>query len=58
VPVTTGVGLVAAVVAVHQVDPPGDRLDPLDDAEQFLPAGVGVAGVEAEADVVLADRVP
>ena len=46
------------VVGVDQVDAAGDRLDPVDDAEQVLAAGVGVAGVEAEADVVLADRVP
>jgi len=58
VPVPAGVELVAAVVAVHEVDPAGDRLDPLDDAEQLLPARVRVAGVEAEADVVLPYRVP
>ena len=36
----------------------GDRLDPVHDAEQLLAAGVGVAGVEAEARAVLADRRP
>lgn len=43
---------------MDQVDPTGDRLDPVHDVEQVLAAGVGVAGVEAEADAVLTDRVP
>ena len=49
VPVGAGVEGVPGVVGVDQVDPAGDRLDPVDDAEQLLAAGVGVAGVEAEA---------
>ena len=58
VPVAAGVERVLRVVGVHQVDAAGDRLDPVDDVEQVLAAGVGVAGVEAEADAEVADRVP
>ena len=62
VPVGAGVELVAAVVAVHQVDPAGDGAHLLDDAAEVGAAGVGVAGVEAEADGVAAlgpaDRLP
>ena len=54
VPVGAGVELVAAVVAVDEVDATGDRPDLLDDAAEVVPAGVGVAGVEAEADGVAA----
>ena len=43
---------------MDQVDAAGDRLDPVDDAEQILAAGVRVAGVQAEAHAELADRVP
>ena len=58
VPVPAGVERVLGVVGVDQVDPAGDRLDPVDDAEQLLAARVRVAGVQAEADLVVADRVP
>ena len=62
VPVGAGVELVAAVVAVHQVDPAGDGAHLLDDAAEVGAAGVGVAGVEAEPDGVAAlgpaDRLP
>jgi hypothetical protein len=37
---------------VHEVDAPGDGLDAVDDAGEVLPAGVRVAGVQAEADEV------
>jgi hypothetical protein len=50
VPVGPGVEHVARVVGVHQVDPAGDRLDPVDEPGQLLAARVGVAGVEAEPD--------
>ena len=43
---------------MNQVDPAGDALEPVDDALQVLAAGERVAGVEAEPDVELADRVP
>src|SRR6185312_13841764 len=58
VPVGAGVEGVPAVVGVHQVDPAGDGLDPVHDAGQVLAAGMRVAGVQAEARSVLADRVP
>ena len=51
VPVGAGVERVPAVVGVHQVDPAGDRLDPVDGRAEVDAAGPGVAGVEAEADV-------
>src|SRR5699024_3306042 len=54
VPVSAGVELVAAVVAVDEVDAAGDRADLVDHRLQRDAAGVGVAGVEAEADVVRA----
>ena len=61
-PVGAGVELVAAVVAVHQVDPTGDGAHLLDDAAEVVAARVGVAGVEAEPDGVAAlgpaDRLP
>src|SRR4029078_5983678 len=44
-----GVDLVAAVVAVDEVDPAGDGADLVDDRLERDAAGVGVAGVEAEA---------
>ena len=49
-PVGAGVEVVAAVVAVHEVDAAGDRADVVDDGLQRVAAGVGVAGVEAESD--------
>ena len=52
VPVGPGAERVARVVGVHEVDAPGDGLDPVDDAGEVLPAGVRVAGVQAEADEV------
>ena len=56
VAVAARVGPVLGVVGVDQVDPAGDRLDPVDDAVQLLAAGVGVAGVEAEPEPGVADR--
>src|SRR5206468_4054841 len=50
--------LVPGVVQVHQVDPAGDGLHPVDDADQLLTGGEGVARVQAEPRVELADRVP
>jgi hypothetical protein len=50
--------LVSGVVAVHEIDPAGDGRDPVDYAEQVLSCGERVAGVQAEADVVVTDRVP
>ena len=60
-PVPPGTLLVPGVIAVHQVDPAGDGLDPVHDAGQLLAAGVRVAGIQAEADVVVeaaGDRLP
>src|SRR5579875_5260 len=53
VPVPARTLLVPGVVAVHQVDPAGDRLDTVHDAIQILAAGQGVTGVQAESDVVV-----
>ena len=53
-----GAELVAGVVQVHQVDPAGDRLRPVDHVDEVLTGGEGVAGVQAEPDAELADRVP
>src|SRR5581483_5340396 len=50
--------IVLRTVRVHQVDPPGDRPDPVDEVDEVLPARVGVAGVQAEPHAVTADRVP
>ena len=58
VPVGAGVECVAAVVRVHQVDPAGDRQRALDDARQFLTAGVRMAGVQHETGAELADQRP
>ena len=49
---------VLGVVAVDQVDAAGDGQDALGGADQLLAGGVGVAGVEAEADAAVADVVP
>src|SRR5215471_600386 len=57
VPVAEGAELVPRVVAVHQVDPAGDGLDPVHDAGQVLAAGVGVTGVQAEPDLARAGPV-
>src|SRR5258706_16410037 len=48
VPVPARAELVAWVVAMHQVNPAGDRLYPGDDAGGGLPTGGGGACVEAE----------
>ena len=48
VPVPPGAGLVAGVVAVHQIDATGDGLDVLDRGRQVDPGGMGVAGVQDE----------
>src|SRR6185437_5172594 len=53
VPVRAGVERVARVVAVHQVDPAGDRLHPVDRVGQLDAGRVGVAGVQAEADLAV-----
>src|SRR6266540_1175460 len=58
VSVPPGVERVPRVVGVNQVDPAGDRLDPVDDAEQVLATGIRMAGVQAETDVELADHIP
>src|SRR5580692_10558314 len=50
VPVPARAELIARVVAVHQVDPAGDRLDPVDHVGQVDAGRVGVAGVQAEPD--------
>ena len=52
VPIRPGVEQIPRVVGVHQVDASGDRLDPIDQADQLFTAGVGVAGVQAETDGV------
>src|SRR4029453_7140011 len=57
-PVAARVEWVARVVGMDEIDPPGDRLHPADDAVQVLAAGMRVTCVEHEADVVTADRVP
>ena len=54
VPVRARGELVARVVAVHQVDPAGDRLHPVDRVGQVDAGRVGVAGVQAEADLAAA----
>ena len=51
VPVGARPELVARVVAVHQVDPAGDRLDPVDRLGEIDTRRVGVAGVQAEPDL-------
>ena len=58
VPVGARARGVARVVAVHQVDAAGDGLDPLDGVDQRLARRPGVAGVEAEADALVADVIP
>ena len=58
VPITGRAEPVARVVQVHQVDPSGDRPDPVHDALQGLSRREGVTGVQAEADVELTDGVP
>ena len=45
-----GARRIARVVGVDEVDPPDDRLDPVDRVGQVLAGGMGVAGVEAESD--------
>src|SRR5262249_15757549 len=49
-----GAELVARVVAVDQVDPAGDGLDPVHDRGQVVPARVRVAGIQAESDGAVA----
>ena len=58
VPVPARAELVPRVVAVHEVDPAGDGLDPVHDPDQVLARRVGVAGVEAEADVLVSPPSP
>ena len=62
-PVPARAELVSRVVAVHQVDAAGDRLDPVDDGRQVLAGRESVTGVQAEADLAaaiggVADGVP
>jgi hypothetical protein len=49
---------VPRVIAVHQVDAAGDRLDAIDRVDQRLARRPGVAGVEAKPDTGVADVVP
>ena len=49
---------VLGVVAVHQVDAAGDALDPVDGVDERLARRPGMAGVQAEADALVADVVP
>ena len=63
VPVGARAELVARVVAVHEVDPAGDGLDPVDYFGEVDARRVGVAGVQAEPDLAavrggVRDRVP
>src|SRR5437764_9511928 len=51
VPVPAGAELIPRVVAVHQVDPAGDGLDPVGRVGEVDAGRVGVAGVQAEAQV-------
>jgi hypothetical protein len=51
VAVRTRAGGIAGVVRVEQVDPPDDRQHPRDRVPELLPGRVGVAGVEAEAEL-------
>src|SRR5260221_13070737 len=44
---------------MHQVNPAGDCLYPVDDAGEVLASGVGVTCVEAETDIAgVADHIP
>ena len=56
VPVGSRVEGVAAVVGVDEVDPAGDRPNPIDDVGEVGASGPCVAGVEAEPDRVTAGR--
>src|SRR6202051_4523883 len=58
VPVAARTCRILGVVAVHQVDATGDALDPVDGVDQRLPRRPGVAGIEAEADSLVADDIP
>jgi hypothetical protein len=62
VAVGAGAGRVAGVVGVQEVDAADDREHPVDGAGELLSRGVGVTGVEAEADLhvrlVIVDRLP
>src|ERR1700723_944133 len=58
VPVAARTCRILGVVAVHQVDATGDALDPVDGVDQRLPRRPRVAGVEAEADSLVADDIP
>ena len=49
---------VARVIAVHQVDAAGKRLDAGDGVDQLFACGPGVAGVQAEPDAGIANAVP
>src|SRR5260221_12050026 len=44
---------------MHQVNPAGDRLYPVDDAREVLASGVGVTWAESETDIAgVADHIP
>jgi hypothetical protein len=63
VPVRARPELITRVVAVHQVNPAGDRLDPVHHVRQVDARRIGVAGVQAESDLATvacrgADRFP
>src|SRR4029450_4948068 len=61
-PVGAGIEGIPRVVGVDQVDAAGNSFDPINETDQFLATGMGVAGVEAESDGVaalrLTDRIP
>jgi uncharacterized membrane protein len=52
-PVGARAELIARVVAVHEVDPAGDRLHPVNHVGQLDAGGVRVAGVQAEPDLTV-----
>ena len=58
VTVAPAVEAVPRVVEMHQIDPPGHRQNPFDQALQRLAAGPGVTRIEAETRIEIADRVP
>src|SRR5436190_24339754 len=58
VPVGTGALGVTGIVAVHEVDAPGDAFDALNGVDQLLTGRPGVAGVETEPDAGVGDALP
>ena len=53
-PIPAGAELVPRIVAVHEVDPAGNGLDPVDQAGQLLARSERVAGIQAEANFAAA----